>query len=329
MFTLSGFWSAAARRSGRIDFSVLDRKDPSDWSPAQVAASGLPEALTLCSQLPIDSSDEPLPLSDHRYPTRLADIPFAPPVLFYRGDLTLLSEPSVAIVGSRRCTAQGRQLARQLAARASAAGAVVISGMAHGIDEAAHAAAAGRTVAVLGHALDAHLGLGRRKNMDRILQAGGLILSEFPPATQPSRFTFPIRNRVIAWLSMATVVVEADISSGALITARAALGAGSDVYAVPGHPLNSQSAGCLALIEAGAPMIRSGAELVRRLGLIDRSTPHPEDPLLTIVGGGASLDELLAQIDSSPAELIRRLAALELSGILERLPGDRYALTPR
>lgn len=329
MYTLSGFWSAAAQRSGRVDFSVLRRQDPSDWPPARLAALGLPEALVLASQPPVRSPDEPLPLSDHRYPDHLATVPFAPPVLFYRGNLGLLTEPAVALVGSRRCTAQGRQLARELSARASGAGAVVVSGMAHGIDAEVHSAAPGRTIAVLGHALDAQLGVGRRQSMDEILRDGGLILSEFPPGTQPTRYTFPIRNRVIAWLSRATVVVEASYSSGALITARAALGAGLDVYAVPGHPLNPQAEGCLSLIENGAPMVRSGAELIRRLGLTDRSTARQEDPLLSLVGGGASLDELLASVDASPAELTRRLAALELTGVVERLPGDRYALANR
>jgi len=331
MYPLSGFWSAAARRTGRLDCSPLKRQDPSDWSPASLAAAGLPGALALCNQPPTHSPDEPLPLSDHRYPAHLADVPYAPPVLFYRGNLGLLDLPAVAIVGSRRCTAQGRQIARELAARASGAGAVVVSGMAHGIDTEVHRAAAGKTIAVLGHALDAQLGVGRRQSMDQILQGGGLILSEFPPGTQPSRFTFPVRNRVIAWLSRATVVVEADVSSGALITARAALGAGLDVYAVPGHPLNRQATGCLALIESGAPMVRSGAELVCRLGLTDRSplAQGPEEPLLALIGGGASLDELLAQVDASPAELTRRLAALELAGQLERLAGDRYALAAR
>lgn len=327
MFSLPGFWSAAAFSSGRIDFSPLNRRDASHWSPAALAEVGLPGALALCSQPAITSPDEPIPLHDHRYPAHLATIPYAPPVLFYRGNLDLLAEPSVALVGSRRCTSQGRHLTQQLAARVCSAGAVTISGMAHGIDTAAHDASGGRTIAVLGHALDARLGAGRRQSMARILEAGGLLLSEFPPGIQPSRFTFPLRNRIIAWLSMATVVVEANINSGALITARAAIGAGRSVYVVPGHPLNSQAAGCLALLESGAPMIRTGAELIRRLGLTDRATPPPSNPILELIGdGSASLDELLAQLDASPAELTRRLAALELSGVLERRTGDRYAI---
>lgn len=217
-------------------------------------------------------------------------------------------------------------MARQLAAQSVQAGLVVVSGMARGIDTAVHDAAAGRTIAVLGHALDARLSVGSRQKMDTIVRDGGLLISEFPPATPPARHTFPIRNRIIAWLGMATVVVEAGIQSGSLITARAALDAGRAVYAVPGNPLNPQAKGCLSLIEHGIPMVCSGSDLLRHLGHAHPDTNPITNPLLQCIKQGANLDELLAQLDMAPAELIRQLAALELDGIVERMPGDRYVL---
>ena len=137
---------------------------------------------------------------------------------------------------------------------------------------------------------------------------------------------------MIAWLSQATVVVEAGRYSGALITARAALTGGRALYAVPGHPHQPQSEGCLALIDEGAPMVRSGAELLRRLSLSLPSATPSEDtgeaaPLLAWVGGGATLEELVQRSGQGVAWVVRQLALLELTGQVERLPGDRYART--
>ena len=174
MYTIEGFWHAAARRTGHIDLSMLDRTDPSGWSAARLTAAGVDAPLALLGHAPLPSPHPALTLADHRYPDALARVPYAPPVLLYQGNLGLLERPCVALVGSRSCTAAGARLARELAHHLTASGAVGVSGLAHGIDEAAHDAAGGQTIAVLGHALDASVGLGRRQRMARILQAGGL-----------------------------------------------------------------------------------------------------------------------------------------------------------
>ncbi|MEL6349314.1 MAG: DNA-processing protein DprA [Myxococcota bacterium] len=343
MNVIPGFWYAAARHSARLDLSVLNRADPAGWTAAQLSAAGVDAPMSLCSVDDRHIEQPFLTLADPRYPKTLAQVPYAPPVLFYAGDLALLDRPAVAIVGTRKCSGHGRQMARILATAAAAAGGVVVSGMAHGIDAIAHEAAPGATIAVLGHALDARLGVGRRRRMAEIVSHGGLVLSEFVPGTPPGRHTFPQRNRVIAWLCSATVVVEAGHHSGALITARAALSDGRDVFAVPGHPLLEQSEGCLALIAQGAPMICSNKELLQRLGWSD-SGPNPQTHLFDASGisdssgvsgepsslmgwllhGGASLDELLVKTGQPVAVLIRALAELELTGQVERLPGERY-----
>ena len=340
MYTLKGFWHAAARLTGQIDLSMLDRADAAEWSAARLAAAGVEAPLALLGQPELRSQALPLTLADHRYPDRLAQMPYAPPVLFVQGNLDLLHRPCVAIVGSRRCTSPGAALARELAGALAGVGAVTVSGLAHGIDEAAHLSASGLTVAVLGHALDADLGLGRRRRMAAILDAGGLLVSEFIPGTQPAKRTFPLRNRVIAWLSRATVVVEAGLRSGALITARAAVTGGRELFAVPGHPSQEQSEGCLCLIDEGAPMVRSGGELLRRLDLVPPRDPDDanEDAfdaevsedcrLLRAMGGGASLDQLAERTGCGVSDLVRQLASLELSGRAQRLPGDRYAALP-
>lgn len=322
---VSSFWSAASRMSGRVDFSVLDRADPSSWSAARMCAVGLSHTRTLRSGTALDTPHEVLTLASLRYPARMAATPFAPPVLFCEGNLALLSRPGVAVVGARRCTAAGVAMARELSGAVASVGGVVISGMAYGIDTAAHLAAPGSTIAVLGQGLDVPFSTSRARVRASILSHGGLLVSEFLPEVNASKKTFPLRNRVIAWLSKATVVVEATERSGSLHTARAALSAGLEVLAVPGHPRVPTAAGCLALIDQGAEMVRSGGELLAKLQLppLARQT----DPLLAALAASATFDELLQQTGQSAPVLIRQLAMLELTGRVERLPGDRYALS--
>ena len=178
---LSSFWSAASRMSGRVDFSVLDRADPSSWSAARMRAVGLAHTQTLRSGTVLETPHEVLTLASSRYPSRMAATPFAPPVLFCEGNLALLSRPGVAIVGARRCTAAGAAMARELSGAVASVGGVVISGMAYGIDTAAHLAASGATIAVLGQGLDVPFSASRARVRASILSHGGLLISEFPP----------------------------------------------------------------------------------------------------------------------------------------------------
>ncbi len=190
------------------------------------------------------------------WPVPLRGLPGAPVALAYEGNLGLLAAPAVAIVGTRRCTATGRRLARELARAVVQAGGVVVSGLAAGIDAEGHIAAAGRTIAVLGQGLDSPMAGWQARLRERVLAEGGLVLSEYPPAQPAAAWTFPRRNRIIAGLACTTVVMEAGHRSGAKITAHNAAEYGRRVLAVPGLPDCESFAGCLDLIEEGAEVYR-------------------------------------------------------------------------
>lgn len=339
---LSPFWHSAARLSGRVDLSDLRARLSRPGPPPSVAeltGAGMPVQLAarLYEADALELDDSFLCLGDPAYPDDLAVLPHAPPVLFLRGDPDLLAPPKVAIVGSRRCTQTGQRLARALAQAVREAGGVVVSGLAHGIDQAAQAAVPDRTIAVLGQGLDRSLSASQQRVARRILDAGGLLLSEFPPATPAARWTFPQRNRVIAGLCRATVVVEAGLRSGALITARHAASSGREVLAVPGSPLSPASQGCLELIAQGATVLRRVSDVGAVLPAARASAALPSAPSAlpeglspTLARGlaeGASLDRLAQISGLDIASLSRTLTALELAGTVQRLPGDRFALT--
>jgi DNA processing protein len=270
---------------------------------------------------------------DADYPALLRYSFDPPPVLYVKGKVPSFSEPSaVALVGSRSASAKGRALARGMAAELAAAGFVVVSGLARGVDTAAHEGALqakGTTVAVLGSALDRlyppeNAGLAER------IAASGPVISEFPLGTAPLPGHFPRRNRVIAALSRGTVVVEAAARSGALITARFALEEGREVMAVPGHPGDRGAEGTNALIRDGAALVRAAADVAFELGV----TLPGEGTLDGPVGGGLlgalrldhplSLDELCARIGRPAPELLAELGLLEVEARVKRLAGGLY-----
>ena len=208
-----------------------------------------------------------LTLVDARYPQLLRQLVDAPPVLFLRGDPKPLQAPQVAIVGSRHPTATGREIAYEFAEALSRAGLVVTSGMAYGIDAAAHQGAlagSGVTIAVLGNGIDCTYPARHSALAERIA-AAGVVVSEFPPGTPPLAAHFPRRNRIISGLSHGVVVVEAGRRSGSLITARLAAEQGREVFAVPGSIRNPLSRGCHALIREGATLVESAAEVLEIL----------------------------------------------------------------
>ena len=207
-----------------------------------------------------------LTLADPAYPPRLAQIPSAPPLLFVRGDLALLSEPQLAIVGSRNPTAGGVQTTRAFAAHLAGLGLVITSGMALGVDAAAHLGAleAGRTIAVLGTGPDRVYPAAHRELAHRIGSEGALV-SEFLPGVGPQASHFPRRNRTISGLSLGTLVTEAAPRSGSLITARYAAEQGREVFAIPGSIHNPLARGCHALIREGAKLIDSVDQLLEEL----------------------------------------------------------------
>ena len=221
------------------------------------------EVILRCAELDIQI----LSLNDQGYPGRLLALADPPPVLFLRGDQTLLSRRSIAVVGARRSTGTGRRTAERLSRELSELGVTVVSGLALGIDGAAHRGAlarSGATVAVLGCGPDYAYPAGNRDLFHHILRHG-LLVSEFPPGDRPRPHHFPRRNRVIAGLSSGVVVVEAASRSGALITVDHAPDLGLEVFAVPGSVESTQAEGTNALLRDGAHLLTSGSEVLEVL----------------------------------------------------------------
>lgn len=251
------------------------------------------------------------------FPSLLRAIHDPPPGLFLRGEAEpeLLSRPAVAIVGARACSGYGASVARRLGSELAAAGLVVVSGLARGIDAEAHRgalAAEGTTVAVLGCGIDrdypaAHAELARR------VATKGLIVAEYAPGVEPAPWRFPARNRIVAGLCATTVVVEARERSGALITADLALEEGREVFVVPGEITSSLSAGTNALLKLGAAPLTSAADVLASFG-IEPEEPEPGErsPLLDLLP--ASADELVRSTGLGADEIARTLVELEIEG---------------
>ena len=251
------------------------------------------------------------------FPPLLRAIHDPPPGLFLRGEAEpeLLSRPAVAIVGARACSGYGASVARRLGRELAAAGLVVVSGLARGIDAEAHRGALeaeGTTVAVLGCGVDrdypaAHAELARR------VVSKGLIVAEYPPGVEPAPWRFPARNRIVAGLCAATVVVEARERSGALITADLALEEGREVFAVPGEITSSLSAGTNALLKLGASPLTSEGDVFASLGIEpEEPAPGERSPLLALLP--ASADELVRSTGLGAGEIARALVELEIEG---------------
>jgi len=281
-----------------------------------------------------------VPWGEVSYPVLLAPIPDPPLVLWMRGDPSAFDQPSVAIVGSRAATPYGLEAASRLAGDLAAAGALVVSGLARGVDSAAHRgalAAGGRTAAVLGSGVDVvyppeHGGLCEA------VAADGVVLSEWPPGTEPLPFHFPARNRIISGLSLAVVVVEAAEKSGSLITAGCALEQGRAVMAVPGNILSGRHRGCHALIRDGAAVVESAEDILAELrssslrpAVREGTTPAPSDPLLACMHPGESYDveSLARETGLTAPQLLSRLLGLELQGVVRRVDGGRFVRASR
>jgi len=262
---------------------------------------------------------------DPAFSSWLSAIHDPPAQLFLRGsaDAGLLSRPAIAIVGARACSSYGRTVARSLARDVAAAGLVVVSGMARGIDGEAHRGAleaGGRTIAVLGCGIDRDYPAAHSELARRIAESGGFVVSEYEPGVEPAPWRFPARNRIIAGLCRATLVVEARERSGALITADFALEEGRDVLAVPGEITSSLSAGTNGLIKLGATPIGSAADVLELYDLV--TAEHASAPLgldaqalLAHLSSGARTgDELGRAAALDPAESAAALIELELAG---------------
>ncbi len=279
------------------------------------------------------------------YPALLAELDSAPPILTARGDLALAARPCVAIVGARNASAAAVKLARQFAGELAEAGFVVASGLARGIDGAAHRAAlSGGTIGVIASGIDIAYPPEHAELQEAVANQG-LLLAEQPPKTEPLARHFPSRNRIIAGLALGTLVVEAAPKSGSLITARLAGEAGREVMAVPGSPLEPRSQGCNQLIREGAVLVQCAADVIELLSGFD-GTPRssfregsagfeampddlgdePADVAGLLTMAPIAVDELIRQSGDSPAAVQLALLELELAGRLVRHAAGRVSL---
>jgi DNA processing protein len=269
-------------------------------------------------------------LADAEYPHALLNISDPPFVLFVKGRLELLNIRSLAVVGSRNSTAQGVRNAEAFAKAISESGLCIVSGMAHGIDAAAHKGGlqgSGSSIAVIGTGLDKVYPAGNRELAHQLAQHG-TIISEFPLGTPPLASNFPRRNRIISGLSDGCLVVEASLQSGSLITARMALEQGREVFAIPGSIHSPQSKGCHSLIKQGAKLVECAQDILEDLGFSSCTTKiHAVDEhqIFTHLGYDSVDIETLAQRSGlTISELSAILLQLELDGAVATLPGGLY-----
>ena len=277
--------------------------------------------------------------NDPRMPPALLAISDVPPVLWYRGTLDCLDHPAVAIVGSRAASVVALETARKLAVDLASRGITVVSGLARGVDSAAHRGAleTGRTIAVLGSGVDRVYPHEHVTLADEIA-VSGLVVSEYPPGSLPVAFHFPMRNRLISGLSRAVVVIEASDKSGSLITATCAAEQGRDVMAVPGNVLSGRNRGGHALIRDGAKIVECADDIVAELGFApagqfdaapgasSNGSTGSEDPVLRVMDPACAydLDALAADCGLDAPRLLPHLADLELRGLIRRVGGGRF-----
>jgi len=285
-----------------------------------------------------------LPWNDPAFPRALATLSDMPPLLWCRGTPDAFCRTAVAIVGSRSASSAALEVAGRLGAELAARGVAVVSGLARGVDSAAHRGAlrTGCTIAVLGSGLDRvypreHAGLARD------IARAGAVISEFPPGSAPLKYHFPMRNRLISGLSRAVVIVEASEQSGSLITAACALEQGRDVLAVPGNVLGGRNRGAHALIRDGAKIVECADDIVEELGwsaaapeaakaaTSDEMTKTYGDSLLQLMREGEAydLDALASGAGIDGVRLLPRLLELELQGLIARVDGGRFVRSAR
>lgn len=278
------------------------------------------------------------------YPADLATIPDAPPMLWLRGDATLLQRPMIAIVGARNASALGNRMARAMTRELAATGFVVVSGLARGIDASAHhAALKSGTIAVFAGGVDI-IYPAENSQLGHDIASKGLCVSEHPPGFAPRARHFPTRNRIVSGLSRAVIVIEAAAKSGSLITARTALDQGRDVLAVPGHPFDARASGCNILIRDGAPLVRNADDVIEALSprqedaqqplSMEETAPAPRAKrtlrdthalhmeILNRLGPTpVAEDQLIRDIEASAEEITPALLDLEMDGQISRQSG--------
>jgi DNA processing protein len=319
---------------------AASRKDLSGMVPAKVAAALLgprhSESLRAVEHWLQDAANRVLTLADAEYPRSLLQMPDPPPVLYVKGRADLLNEPAFAIVGSRHATRQGAAHAEAFAHTLSDAGLTIVSGLALGIDAAAHRgglAGSAKTVAVIGTGADI-VYPGRNRDLAHEIAREGAIVSEFPIGTPPLAENFPRRNRIISGLARGCLVVEAALSSGSLITARLANEQGKDVFAMPGSVNSPVAKGCHRLIKDGAKLVESAEDILEELKLApsagaraNAKQPVGEEArrIFEVLGfDPCDIDTLAERSGASPQTLSALLTEWEIEGLVESLPGGRF-----
>ncbi|MGH2560440.1 MAG: DNA-processing protein DprA [Thermomicrobiales bacterium] len=276
-------------------------------------------------------------LVDGDYPRLLREIPAPPPVLYARGVLRPEDGTAVAIVGTRRSTAYGRDVATRIATELAEEGVTVVSGLARGIDGVAHKAAldaGGRTIAVMGSGVNVIYPPEHRHLADRIVEQGALV-SDFPPDRPPDAVNFPARNRIISGVTLGTVVIEAPTRSGALITTDFAADQGREVFVVPGSVLSAASAGCHRLLREGARLVTCAADILEDLNInhrreqvaVQQALPLDEDErrLLALLSGDPQhIDELAAAANLPIAQCGALMLTMELKGLVRNQGAQHY-----
>ncbi|MEY8830306.1 DNA-processing protein DprA [Sedimentitalea sp. XS_ASV28] len=323
-----------ARAAGVRDYEIC----PAGVIDAEIKAAKAARARLLC-------------LGDPDYPALLAQLPDAPPMLWSVGNTAILSRPVIALVGARNASSLGTRMARALAHELGERGYCVVSGLARGVDTAAHIGAIGTgTVAVMAGGVDV-VYPAENEALAQDIAATGLLISEQPMGTTPQARHFPCRNRIISGVAQAVVVVEAAVKSGSLITARDALDQGREVLAVPGHPFDARASGCNLLIRDGATLVRNADDIIaalpdmtelvaspRRDLLSDLPPPPPErrslaetaklhDQILSRLGPSpVAEDQLIRDLEETAGNVGPALVDLELDGKIRRQSGGLLSL---
>ena len=338
--TPTGFRKLLAALSTPEGICAADRatlaRVVSDDVAAAIARGPNPERLDAVQHWLEDATNQVVTFADQAYPRLLLEITDPPPLLYVKGNPALLDHASLAVVGSRNATQQGRSNAQAFSRELSEGGFTIISGLALGIDAAAHAgglAGSSSSIAVVGTGLDI-VYPARNRDLAHQLAEEGALVSEFALGTPPLASNFPRRNRLISGLARGCLVVEAALKSGSLITARYALEQGREVFAVPGSIHSPLSKGCHLLLKQGAKLAESSRDILEELGatLHDRGTTiasvdaiGPENPLLAALGfDPISLDTLCQRSSLTPDTASAMLLTLELEGVVSRLPGGKF-----
>jgi len=332
------------------DLKEVWRSQPGDLMAAGLTPVQIEAVLGVVKSVDLDEEIEKLArlnidiliLTDEHYPKLLKEIADPPGVLYLKGEILPTDEVALGVVGSRKYTSYGERATQFLVEPLARNQITIVSGLALGIDTLAHQAALdanGRTIGVLGCGLDQIYPSSNVRLADKIIQGHGAIISEYPPGTPAYRSNFPLRNRIIAGLTLGTVVIEGAIDSGSLITAQAAIEYNREVFAVPGSIFSDSSAGTNKLIQMGAKLVTEAKDILTELALTDNlatsavreivADSPQEEILLKLLKTPRLVDEIIKESGLTSSEVNSSLIILEMKGMISNLGGTRYVIKGR